>query len=201
MWRQTFPPVTAAPLNVDLKDPLPSKSFPRVGAWHVQCRLSPTTRVCCVFRCNTYVCKRETPLAVIAIFFCCCCSTAVMSGCALQMDLRLPLWSIMQCHSFQGLLMRSSASFGWKAWKFFYYFSFIFSSFFCLEGNAVFLIKPGSKPELNFSLWRAEQNDGTIKASADNYGISGISRCMSPVKKHIDIHTVIGSGPRLWTVN
>lgn len=94
--------------------------------------------------------------------------------------------------------MRSSASFGWKVRKFFYYFYFLF---FCLEGNAVFLIKPGSKPELNFSLWRAEQSDGTIKVSADNYGISGISRCMSPVKKHIDIHTAIGSGPRRRTVN
>lgn len=99
--------------------------------------------------------------------------------------------------------MRSSASFGCKVWKFFYYFYLFFYFFFifCLEGNAVFLIKPGSKPELNFSLWRAEQSDGAIKVSADNYGISGISRCMSPVKKHIDIHPVIGSAAQRRTVN
>lgn len=146
-----------------------------------------------VFRHSAYMCKRETPLFFLLFF----CSAAVMSGYTL--NLRLPLWSIMQCHSFQGLLMRSSASFGWKVWKFFYYhFSFFL---FCLEGNAAFLIKPGSKPELNFSLWSAEQSDGTIKVSADNYGISGISRCMSLVKKHIDIHTVISSGLRRRTVN
>lgn len=51
-----------------------------------------------------------------------------------------------------------------------------FSFFFCLKGNAVLLIKPGSKLVLQLS-GEAEQSDGTIKVSADNYRLSGIFRC------------------------
>lgn len=201
MWRQTFPPVTAAPLNVDMKDPLPSKCFPHVGARHVRCRLSPTTRVCCVFRRDAYVCKRETPLAVITSFF---IYLFLFRSCDVRLHRPNEFMAPTLIYNAVSFLPGSADEIFSFIWLesleilLLFFFSFLF---FCLEGNAVILIKPGSKPELNFSLWRAEQSDGTIKVSADNYGISGISWCMSPVKKHIDIHTVTGSGPRWTTVN
>lgn len=72
-------------------------------------------------------------------------SAAVISGYTVQMNLRLPLWSIMQCHFFWGLLMRSSASFGSTM-------EIISLFFFCLKGNAVSLIKLGSKLVLQLSV-------------------------------------------------
>lgn len=68
-------------------------------------------------------------------------TAAVISGHNVQMNLRVRLWSVMQCHFFQGLLMRSSASFGW---------GLKIIIIFCPEGNAIFLIKPWSRLDLRF---------------------------------------------------
>lgn len=105
-----------------------------------------SNRRCSLLHLSCDMCAPETLLAVIEILFYLFIflSAAVISGYTVQMNLRLPLWSIMQCHFFRGLLMRSSASFGSTME--------IISLFFCLKGNAVLLIKPGCKLVLQLSV-------------------------------------------------
>lgn len=102
--------------------------------------------------CISVVTRMWVPLAnfeilfflYIYILFLYFLTTAVISGNTVQMNWGLPLWSIMQCHFFRGLLMRSSASFGSTME--------MISPPFCLKGDAVLLIKLGSKLVLQLSV-------------------------------------------------
>lgn len=111
IWRPTLAPVAVAPLSEEKTRDI-FFTF-KVGWRHIRMRFVSNRRCSLLHlsrdtRGSLRRCSHYCNYFYLFIFLC----AAVISGYTVQMNLRLPLWSIMQCHFFRGLLMRSSASFG-----------------------------------------------------------------------------------------
>lgn len=144
IWRPTSTPVAVAPLSEEKTRDIVF-TF-KVGWRHIR-MLFVSNRRCSLLHLSRDTCgslrrcSRYCNYFYLFIFLC----AAAISGYTVQMNLRLPLWSIMQCHFFRG---PADEIFGFIWLNYGNYFFF----FFCPKGNAVLLIKPGSELMLPLSV-------------------------------------------------